>query len=127
MLKNAPIVPLFTYYKGDQCLSATRTINSLEKYLQEQPSEKTLDPSSMATLKTIKSNLSQQLSMQAFGMCVKFLEEHLLAEQCLHLFEYCKFDPSSYLHQHDYMILDSQAIEHLELIDLAPLETEPKQ
>ena len=64
----------------------------------------------------------------AFGMCVKFLEEHLLAEQCLKLFEFLAFDPSSESYLSQYMILDSQAIEHLELVEMGqPAQTNFQQ
>ena len=51
-------------------------------------------------------------------MAIKFLEDHLLAESCLKLFQYSKFEVNSPDYLSEFMILDSQAIEHLELVEL---------
>jgi hypothetical protein len=76
LLKNAPIEPIFKYYKPDQCYSTSRTVTVVDKYLIEH--DKTTD--SIDILREIKDDSDSQISLIAFGMCVKFLEEHLLAE-----------------------------------------------
>ena len=48
-----------------------------------------------------------QISLLAFGMCVKFLEDHMLAEQCLKLFDFLPFEPNSETFMNHHMILDS--------------------
>jgi hypothetical protein len=48
----------------------------VDKYLIEH--DKTTD--SIDILREIKDDADSQISLIAFGMCVKFLEEHLLAE-----------------------------------------------
>ena len=50
-------------------------------------------------------------------MAVSFLENNLLADSSLKFFEYSEFKSSENLRVGDYMIMDSQAIENLEVTE----------
>jgi DNA mismatch repair protein MSH6 len=52
LLKNAPIEPIFKYYKPDQCYSTSRTVTVVDKYLIEH--DKTTD--SIEILREIKDD-----------------------------------------------------------------------
>jgi|LauGreDrversion4_2_1035121.scaffolds.fasta_scaffold104062_2 hypothetical protein len=67
---------MITYYKQDACLSTSRTVTLLDKHLLE--CGKTTDTEPL--LANLKNDPDLQISLLAFGMCVKFLEDHLLAE-----------------------------------------------
>ncbi|TNV85716.1 hypothetical protein FGO68_gene17605 [Halteria grandinella] len=114
LLKNAPMAPLLRYFRPDQCLSTTRTISLIDKYLEKRTTNE------IPAISTIKNDPDRQISLLALGMCVKFLMDTLLADQCLKLFDYVTYDPNSEDYLNQYMILDSQAIEHLEVIDKGP-------
>ena len=52
LLKNASIVPIFKYYRPDQCFSTSRTVTLVDKYLFEH--EKSTE--SIETLREIKND-----------------------------------------------------------------------
>eukprot|EP00347_Sterkiella_histriomuscorum_P016833 403351679 len=111
MIKSSPQSPILHQYRQDQCPTALRTVTTFEKYIQEE--KKSIDD--FEVLKKLRQD-SKILALQAFGIAIKFLENHLLATSCLKLFRYQLFEPKSMEYSAEFMILDSAAIEQLELI-----------
>ena len=53
----------------------------------------------------------------AFGNAVTFLELNMMMDQTIKFFEYFKFDADTDLKSNPFMIMDSQAIENLEIAE----------
>lgn len=49
-------------------------------------------------------------------MAIAFLEEALMADMMIHTGEYHLYTPETLEREHEHMVLDSQALEHLEIV-----------
>ncbi|CDW72387.1 dna mismatch repair protein msh6 [Stylonychia lemnae] len=124
MIKSSPINPILHQYRGEQCPNAQRTNSIFDRYIHEAQKQDSSQKDSISqhileqeVFQKIRNDSRFSLGLQAFGMAIRFLESHLLASQCLRLFEYQLYQPNSQEYLSDFMVLDSQAIEHLELIE----------
>lgn len=71
MLKNSPIVPVFSPMVPKNCWGVIKTCSSLENYLGHPNGW----PEPLAQLK----NEDSELALQSLGMAIAFLEEALIA------------------------------------------------
>lgn len=99
MLKNTPVVPVFTPMQPKDCWGVIKTFSKIDQYLNAKW------PKSLITLKEQDS----ELALQALGMSMAFLEEALLGEQTLSTGEFELYTPETQS-QLEYMVLDSQAL-----------------
>jgi DNA mismatch repair protein MSH6 len=58
-----------------------------------------------------------ELAMQTLGMAVSFLEDTLIAEKTLKPGQFFVYTPESQAPELENMVLDSQCLQHLNIID----------
>ena len=102
MLKNTPIVPVFTPLYPKDCWGVIKTCSKLESYLELGGKSW---PESLQSLR----DLDQELALQALGMSIAFLEEAMIAEMTITTGEFLLYTPETQS-QFEYMVLDSQAL-----------------
>ena len=90
------------------CWSFIKTVNAFDSYFETIPQ----------TLQTLK-NKEADLAMSAFGMSIAFLEDALISKQTITPGSYQIYQPESKSCYLDNMVLDSQALQHLEIVEAA--------
>lgn len=118
MLKNSPTVPVFTPLNTNKCYSFVKTCTEVERYFGEDSAEW---PEPLRNFK----NQEKDLGFNAFGMAIAFLVDALVDEQTLKPGNYKEYSPESSNVMGggeaglEYMVLDAQALQHLEIIEAA--------
>eukprot|EP00347_Sterkiella_histriomuscorum_P021958 403332180 len=110
MLKNSPVVPVFTPMVPKNCWGVIKTCNALETYIGPSKNWPEL-------LQKFKEQ-DAELALQSLGMAIAFLEEALIAQQTISTGEFHLYTPETQS-QLEYMVLDSQALQHLEVVESA--------
>ena len=105
---------MFTPLPPQRVYSFVKTITMLEQYFGD---EVTSWPKPLQRIKFEE----QDLAMIAVGMTVAFLTEALIDEQMIKTGTYHLYSPESKesINELNYMVLDSQALEHLEIVESA--------
>jgi DNA mismatch repair protein MSH6 len=110
ILMNSPIPPVKAALPPKLCLNSFKSLAKLEGYMGEDKSKWS------ETLHHLHSALDQNdLSFTCLGMVISFLES-TLNEKLLNLFYYSSYEPEKVLTSK--MILDSQALEHLQILEV---------
>lgn len=113
MLKNSPSVPVLTPLPTQKCYSFVKTCSTIERYFGEDVADWP------APLRNFKEN-EKDLGFNSFGMAIAFLIDALIDEQTLKPGNYREYSPESgALASLEYMVLDAQALQHLEVIESA--------
>ena len=114
MLKNSPVAPIMTALSPCKCYSFVKTLTLIEGYFGDKMNEW---PEPLVTLKQDELDLA----MNAFGMTIAFLQEALIDESTVKLGKYRLYNPESaeQLDGFNFLVLDSQALEHLEIVESA--------
>ena len=71
MLKNSPIIPVFSPMVPNKCWGVIKTCNALEGYIGQVENW----PEPLQLLR----NQDAELALQSLGMAIAFLEEALIA------------------------------------------------
>ena len=117
MLKNQPTQPILNVYATDKCLSVTKVQTAIDDFIINAAAK---SPDNYKYLDEVRFEPEMDLSMKSLGLAILFLQNALMAENTL---KFLVFQPVPTIvsdgevtpHQ-KYMILDSQAIEHLDLL-----------
>jgi DNA mismatch repair protein MSH6 len=113
MLRNTPIVPVFTPLMPKDCWGVIKTCSKLDTYFSLAKRDW---PESLTSL---KSSADQgQLALESLGMAMAFLESALISEMTLTTGDFQLYTPETQS-QLEYMVLDSQALQHLEIVETA--------
>lgn len=114
MLRNQPTAPVFTPMPTQKCYSFVKTCNEIERFFGENLEDW---PAPLREFKIAE----RDLGFTAFGMTIAFLTDALVDEKILKPGNYREFNPQSSLELSglDTMILDAQALQHLEIIESA--------
>ena len=110
MLKNSPLVPTFTSLNGPKCPGVIKTCNKLEGLFGEQTSW----PELLQELRTKE----EDLALQSLGLAMSFLEDALILEKTLRPGTFKRYTPET-KDALEYMVLDSQSLQHLEIVESA--------
>ena len=111
MLKNSHLVPTFTNLHPAKCLSVSKTLQKLDKLFKDSANW----PQS---IKDLRDN-SQEFALQTLGMTISFLEDALIAEKTITTGTFKTYKPEAQSGEEklEYMVLDSQCLQHLEIIE----------
>lgn len=113
MLKNTPVVPVFTPLMPKDCWGLIKTVSRLEAYYQAAKKEL---PEALQQLK----DEDRDLALSAMGMTVAFLEEAMVADMTISTGQFVRYTPEGAQGtQMEYLVLDSQALQHLEIVETA--------
>ena len=112
MLKNSPVVPTFTNLNQAKCPSMMQTLMKIEQYFGADTSKW---PTELLNMK----NDDIQLAIFSFGMALTFLEDALISEKTIKTGTFFKYSPESSKINFDNMVLDSQCLQHLEIVEAA--------
>ena len=113
MLKNSPSVPVFTPIPKNKCYSFVKTCTEIERYFGPDTSEWP------GPLRQFREQ-EKDLGLNAFGMAVAFLTDALIDDQTLKPGTYWEYSPESCsdpTESLEYMVLDAQALQHLEIVE----------
>ena len=112
MLKNSHVVPVMSPMPPVKCYSFIRTCTVIEKYFGEN------DLNWPLALSQLKRE-EKDLAFNAFGMAVAFLTDALIDEQTLVPGHFEVYEPASKQGTGalQYMVLDAQALQHLEVVE----------
>lgn len=117
MLKNQPNPPIMNVITSDRMLSVPKVQSAIDEYIVLGHEK---DPSNYAYLSEIRFEPEFHLTMRNFGMVVVYLRGALLIDTTLKFFNFTKIieihgerDP---VYGQKYMVLDSQALEHLDIL-----------
>jgi DNA mismatch repair protein MSH6 len=109
MLKNTPVVPVFRPLMPKDCWGLIKTLARLEAYFG---SADKLPPA----LAELRKN-DADLALTSLGMAIAFMEEALVADMTVATADYTVYTPETQAVGLDYMVLDSQALQHLEIVE----------
>jgi DNA mismatch repair ATPase MutS len=111
MLKNSPVVPTFTNLNPSKCYSVTKTLSKCEQIFGNKQPE---------LLQRLRSE-EKEYALQTLGMTISFLEDALIAQKTLSTGQFLHYEPESgnEIETLEYMVLDSQCLQHLEIIESA--------
>jgi hypothetical protein len=101
MLKNSPVVPVFTPLMPKDCWGLIKTCSKLEGYFPEGSL-----PQALEELKKRDADLA----LSSLGMAIAFLEEALIGDMTIPTAEYQVYTPETQSIGVDFMVLDSQAL-----------------
>jgi len=111
MLKNSAVVPTFTSLNTLKCPGVIKTCSKLEGLFGPKESWPLL-------LQELR-NADEDLALQALGLAISFLEDALIAEKTLQPGSFKRYTPEA-AHAHlEFMVLDSQCLQHLEIVESA--------
>lgn len=127
MLKNSHLPPVMQAMPPKNCWSFAKTVSKFEEYFprQQQTAGQGANDSLANEIPVPLLNVKQadqDLAMGAFGMSVAFLEDALIAREIVSRAQYFTYsgtlveEGSSDL---KVMVLDSQALQHLEIVENA--------
>lgn len=115
MLKNSPAIPFFTPMPTQKCYSFVKTCTQIERYFGENVEDW---PEPLRNFKQAEKDLA----FNSFGMAIAFLVDALIDEQTLRPGTFKEYSPESnttITNGLQYMVLDAQALQHLEVIESA--------
>ena len=110
ILLNSPTPPIKSGLAPTLCYNSFKSISKLEGYLGE---DRKRWHESLATLHDNLDN--NELTFSSIGMVISYLE-NCLNDSLIKLFDYNIFDPTKQIESK--MILDSQALEHLQILEV---------
>jgi hypothetical protein len=113
ILKNSPVVPVFYSMGNRQCLSDTQAKEKLRRYFQA-PTAEWPD-----VLQELNDDDESDLAFESLGLMISFLEDTLIVEKTIKTGNFIRYRPESFDKENDHMVLDSQCIEHLEIVESA--------
>jgi DNA mismatch repair protein MSH6 len=115
MLKNGPVAPTFTNIPSSKCPGALRTVTKLDGLF----GSKDKWPALLQEL----HDEDEELALQALGLAICFLEDALIVEKTLRPGTFTRYTPESKASL-EYMVLDSQSLQHLEVVESADRKRE---
>ena len=110
ILMNSPIPPVKSGLASKMWYNTFKSISKIEGILGEN---KEKWPKSLSDLS--EDIDSSEIAFSSFGLAIAYLE-NWMNEHLLKLFDYHTYDPSKMLNSK--MILDSQALEHLQILEV---------
>mmetsp|Transcript_21387 Transcript_21387/g.33079 ORF Transcript_21387/g.33079 Transcript_21387/m.33079 type:complete len:128 (+) Transcript_21387:1443-1826(+) len=112
MLKNSPVVPTFTNLNPQKCYSLMKTYAKLQGHFGD---DEHAWPDIIQRLK----DTEKEFALSTLGMTIAFLEEALIDDKTIRMSTYEEYQPEGSHESLQYMVLDSQALQHLEIIESA--------
>ena len=110
ILTNSPVPPVKSALSSKMCYNSFKAIAKIEGFIGEN---KENWPNPLADLS--KDLDISEIAFSSMGMAIAYLE-NCMNEHLLKLFDYHLYDPSKMLDSK--MILDSQALEHLQILEV---------
>jgi DNA mismatch repair ATPase MutS len=125
MIKNSPVSPTVTHMPPAKCYSTHKTKSELRvKYFAEK-SESEWPEALRELLKEDEQGdgladiSGADLAFQALGMAMQFLEDAMIGERIISTGIYHRYLPETFSSDCGRMVLDSQALQHLEVVESA--------
>jgi DNA mismatch repair protein MSH6 len=109
IVKNSPVSPVVTPMNPLKCYSYIKTTTLLDSYFNAHKNW----PQALQTL----AAKDKDLAFMSLGMSIAFLEDALIDQQTIVPGEYLVYEPESKQQTMDYMVLDAQALQHLEVVE----------